>query len=804
MHRYVCIHGHFYQPPRENPWLEEIEFQDSSRPYRDWNERIHAECYAPNVATRILGSKGDIVDIVSNYARMSFNFGPTLLSWLQKKKPDVYLAILKADKSSQHYFSGHGSAISQAYNHMIMPLANERDKHTQILWGIRDFEFRFKRKPEGMWLPETAVDIATLEMMAGYGISFTILAPHQAKQIRKKGEKKWRDVQTGTFDIQKPYICPLPSGKKITILFYDGPISHDIAFGDLLQDGVNFANRCLASFPDDKMDRLALSATDGESFGHHHRFGNMGLAYCLYHLEQQKMARPSIPAEFIARNPPSDEVVIQENTSWSCAHGVERWRSDCGCCITARPKWNQKWRVGLRASMDWLRDSLIPVYEKHMSQLCPHPWDVRDAYIDIVLDRSRDNVDAFLKKYCPKARTSDEKIRFLKLLEMQRHAMFMFTSCGWFFDDIAGIEATQIMQYAARAIQLAREVDGLNLEPDFMARLKKADGNTVEFKNGAVVYEKKVMPQVVDLLKVAAHFAISSLYEEYPSKSDIYCYQIETQRYQIYEAGRQKLAVSKAKVRSQITFEEMDVDFCVVVFDDYNLHGCVRPFIDKGAFDKMQNQIRSVFLKGKMPEVVNQMDRYFGGHKYSLWDLFKNEQVKVLNQIFISTLDSVETHFREIYENYYPLMQINPEFHIPVPKVFEMTVEFVLNRDFVDIIKGAVDIKRLDAWVHEIKRWPFMRNNNFVSFEASRKIDSLMQDFARHPKQNELMVTICDILRILKNLSLDLDLWRSQNIYFSMSRSLLTMMQNKAQEGDHKATEWVALFTDLGNYLKIR
>ena len=241
MSRFVCIHGHFYQPPRENAWLEEIEVQDSAAPYHDWNERVSAECYAPNAASRILDTRDRIVDIVNNYASISFDAGPTLLSWLESSSPDIYRAILDADKEARARFRGHGTAMAQAYNHIIMPLATSRDKRTQVIWGIRDFESRFCRKPEGMWLPETAVDLESLDIMAGEGILFTVLAPHQALQVRSLGGGEWRDASRGRIDPKKPYLCRLPSGRTIALFFYDGPISHDIAFGDLLRNGEDLA-----------------------------------------------------------------------------------------------------------------------------------------------------------------------------------------------------------------------------------------------------------------------------------------------------------------------------------------------------------------------------------------------------------------------------------------------------------------------------------------------------------------------------------------------------------------------------------
>ncbi|MFW6117111.1 MAG: DUF3536 domain-containing protein, partial [Thermoproteota archaeon] len=364
MKRYVCIHGHFYQPPRENPWLEEIEIQDSASPYHDWNEKIKEECYAPNTASRILDPEGRIIQITNNYSKMSFNFGPTLLSWMEENAPEVYKAIIEADNESQERFSGHGSAIAQAYNHMIMPLANSRDKRTQIIWGIKDFEHRFGRSPEGMWLPETAVDLETLDIMAEYGIKFTILAPHQAKRVRKEGEEEWKDVTGEKINPRKTYFCKLPSGRKIHLFFYDGPITKEVGFGDLLRNGERFAEKLVEGFSEDQdQSQMVHIATDGETYGHHHYHADMALAYCLHYIESEESAEISIYGEYLENNPSTHEVEIVENSSWSCEHGVERWRKDCGCNTGRHPHWSQEWRKPLREAMDWLRDRIMSIYE---------------------------------------------------------------------------------------------------------------------------------------------------------------------------------------------------------------------------------------------------------------------------------------------------------------------------------------------------------------------------------------------------------------------------------------------------------
>jgi len=362
--KYVCIHGHFYQPPRENPSLEHVELQDSAYPYHDWNERITAECYAPNAASRIMDAEGRIARIVNNYETISFNFGPTLLSWLQEKSPDVYQAVIDADVKSRKVFSGHGSALSQAYNHMILPLANSRDKRTQVIWGLGDFAYRFGRAPEGMWLPETAVDLETLDLLAEHGIKFTVLAPRQAARGRKIGSRAWKDVSGDRIDPTRSYVLRLPSRRKIALFFYDGPISRAVAFEGLLSNGEHFANRLLSGFSEERnWPQLLHIATDGESYGHHHHFGEMALSYALEHIRSREWAQITNYGEFLEKHPPTHQVEIFENSSWSCVHGIERWRAHCGCNSGGHGGWNQQWRLAPRQPGPALRGKGARVFE---------------------------------------------------------------------------------------------------------------------------------------------------------------------------------------------------------------------------------------------------------------------------------------------------------------------------------------------------------------------------------------------------------------------------------------------------------
>ena len=473
MTRFVCVHGHFYQPPRENPWTGEVEREETAAPFHDWNERITAECYAVNA---------------DNYPRMSFNFGPTLLTWLEAKRPAVYRSVLLADRDSRERFSGHGSALAQAYGHMILPLARAHDKRTQVYWGIRDFEHRFGRSPEGMWLPETAVDVATLDVMAEYGLRFTILSPHQALRRRAPGAQEWED-RGGGIDTRRPYLTRLPSGRRIAIFFYDGAASNAIAFGGLAQGGESLARLLTERFSGQSVQQLVSVATDGETYGHHHRGGDRVLADALERIEREGAARLTNFGEYLAMNPPEHEVEIHEETSWSCAHGLGRWREECGCATGLHPGWRQSWRAPLREALDWLRDALDRIFEERGGELFADPWKARDFFIDSLLPAPGRGPGAFIARHARRELDGEEASKAWKILEMERYAMSMFTSCGWFFDDPSGLETRQVLRYGARAIELAEEVSSVPLEPEFLERLERVVSNDPAVGNARRIVE---------------------------------------------------------------------------------------------------------------------------------------------------------------------------------------------------------------------------------------------------------------------------------------------------------------------------
>ena len=805
MSRFICIHGHFYQPPRENAWLEEIEVQDSAAPYHDWNERVSAESYAPNSASRILDDRDRIVDIVNNYASISFDAGPTLLSWMERASPEVYRAILEADKASRTRFRGHGGAMAQAYNHMIMPLAMSRDKRTQVIWGIRDFESRFGRMPEGMWLPETAVDLESLDIMAEHGILFTVLAPHQASETRPLAGGEWRDASGGNVDSKKPYLCRLPSGRTIALFFYDGPISHDIAFGNLLRNGELFAKRLVSGFSaEGGRPELVHIATDGETYGHHHRFGDMALAYALRYLEENGLAEITVYGDYLERFPPADEVKIVERTSWSCAHGIERWQSDCACNSGAHPGWNQEWRAPLRKAMDWLGAKAAGIFESGLGSYTPDPWAARDDYIRVVLDRSPESVEAFFARHIELGLSPQDKIKVLKLLEMERHAMLIFTSDGWFFDDISNVETVQVIQYAARVMQLACDIAGIDLEPEYVGILEEARSNVPRHKNGAVVFETLVRPAVVDFLRLGAHFAVSSLFETDPRAVRTGHYTADADVCERKESGQRTLALGRFRLRSNITWEERAVDYAVLHLGDQNITAGVREHDGETPYRAMCRTIGEAFGKSDMTSVLRQIDQHFGARSYTLWNLFTEQKRKVLFRILEGNLRDLEADFRQIFETNYAIMQAMREMQIPLPEALSAPAEFVLNTDLRRLIEGPdVDLERLRKLAKEYAAWDFKPDGEALTYIVSKKVGTLMAAWAEKPEDTNGLEKIEGFLTILNRLDVGLDLWRSQNIYFSTGKALGGEAAAKESRGQKASAEWVRAFKSVGELLRV-
>lgn len=797
--KYVCIHGHFYQPPRENAWLEVVEQQESARPYHDWNERIDFECYEPNAAARIMDNAGWITKIRNNYNRISWNFGPTLLSWLEHADPEVYKLLQKADRRSAELFGGHGSAMAQGHSHLIMPLANYRDKITQVWWGVRDFEYRFGRYPEGLWLPEMAADTETLEVLAAQGIAFTVLAPRQAKAIRKTGETAWREVNTDLLDTRRPYWCLLPSGRRIALFFYHGGIAQDVAFGGLLDNGKAYAERLVSTFDDDDVPQIVHVATDGESYGHHHRYGEMALAACLNHLEDNKLATLTNYGQYLELFPPQYEVQIHENSSWSCVHGVERWRSDCGCNSGSHPGWHQRWRAPLRDTLNWLRDRLVPLYEQEGARLLRDPWAARNDYIEVMLRRDDAAIAAFLKKHARRPLSALEEVTVLRLLQIQRYAVLMFTSCGWFFDEISGIETNQILQYALRAMDYAQDVGKLELHAEFVRRLSAAPSNT--YSNGAASYLKNVVPTRVDLARVAMHFAVASVFEERPEDLDLFNYTAKPEFLDVIEAGAQRLAAGRLIIRSDLTHFERSFSFTALYLGQQHLIGNISDTMNATTFEEMYDKTAQAFRAANLGELIGILQQYFGPGKFSLSSLFTDEKIKIIRDITDQSLEVAELSFRDVYNDNYQLMTGLQEAGLAIPDAWRNVAAYVLNADLLrffgkDNANGLANLRRVAA---DLKRWNVkLSDEEAVRHAASKRIHEELVHIWHTDVPLSRVQRLGEMLGLVLDMGLKPRLSRSQNIFFLITKGY------RKDEWVFINEPWKKAFERLAELLKVR
>lgn len=811
--KYLTIHGHFYQPPRENPWLESIELQDSALPFHDWNERINLECYNPNSASRIVDSKNKVLDIVNNYSLMSFNFGPTLLSWMEKFAPKTYERIIKADVVSRIKFSGHGNAIAQVYNHMIMPLANRHDKETQVKWGIRDFEYRYGRMPEGMWLAETAVDDETLEVLADNGIKFTILSPYQSLKYRKIGDKDWTDAGWGNIDPAKPYRYFIKSNPKkyVDLFFYDGAISKSVAFDNLLQDGNKFASRLKDGVSLDRnYPQLINIGTDGESYGHHTKFGDMALAYVLRVKAEEEGFIITNYAEYLEKYGVNDEADIKQGSSWSCFHGVGRWKEDCGCSTGGQPSWNQRWRKPLRDAFDYLRDKLAKLYENQGRKFFTKDvWEVRNEYINVILDRSELSVKTFFKNNLNPECNDQDKVAAMKLLEIQRQAMLMYTSCGWFFADISGIETTQIMKYAARAMQLAASFTEEDLETEFVKILSNAQSNIKEFGTGADIYKRFVKPSVVTIKQIASLWSIMSLYEEIEDETTLYCYDIKRVSYKTVSKGKNSLYIGRVQIKSQITLEKYDLIFALLKYSGGDFHCAIKEYSSAEEFSEIQKSLTSIFMNNPLTEIIRSIDENFGTEYYTLKDIFIEERRKILNIMIQGKTNKFSGLYKDIYEDgkasifHFKNLGLNP------PDEFKIAAKYVLGIEFNKQLENsrkslsdhelqeAIDINN-EAKVLGISLDKKLANNIFTE-----KVTDAVYALAKSPEIHKIEAVL-NLFKYVDALELRIDTSESQNTYFNKIQEILEDVASNVEElSDEYDRKFVLLLLELGTKLNI-
>jgi alpha-amylase/alpha-mannosidase (GH57 family) len=803
--KFICIHGHFYQPPRENPWLETVETQDSAAPYHDWNERVCAECYAPNGAARILNEKKQITRILNNYARMSFNFGPTLLSWLKENAPRTYRMILNGERRSRASYGGHSSAMAQVYNHIIMPLASERDRITQIRWGIADYQSHYGSPPEGMWLAETAADTATLELLAEHGIKFTLLAPHQCKRIRPLKEGAvWTETTGATVDTTRPYLVRFKSGASIAVFFYNGPASRAIAFEGLLNSGDNLCARLKSSFKEGTQPQLVHVATDGESYGHHHRHGEMALAYALLLVERDKTVRLANYGMYLAEFPPEFECEIEDDTSWSCVHGVERWRSNCGC--NGGLAYNQLWRAPLRQALDELRDALVPLTEQEGAWLFKNVWAARDAYIALILDRSEETEARFLEQHRSHELNEAERERAIELMEMQRHAQLMYTSCGWFFDDIGGIESVQIIAYAARALQLAKKLfsqQAEGLEPSFLGRIAQAKSNDPSRGDGAQIYKASVATMELGLEQVAAHYAISSIFSAFSDETELYCYRVRRISYEIHTSGRGRLALGRTHITSSITGENESFSFAVLHFGDQNITAAVKAYSDADAaeFETFARKAAENVQQAYFPEVIRLLDRYCGHVDYSLTSLFRDEQRRIVQLILNSTLWDIETSLTTIYEDHASLLHYLSQAGLPKPPALALAAGFALNAGLRRALgTEPIDQPLVRSLLIAAKADQVPLETAALSYLVDQRMKLAMVELQASNGSLEKLDRALTLARNLTELPFELNLWQAQNIWYEILRASNEWLTALRPED---RSRWARTFNELASCLSI-
>ena len=807
---YVTVHGHFYQPPRENPYLDAVERQAGAAPFHDWNERIHHECYRPNAFARVVDEWGDVVGIVNNYEYLSFNIGATLMSWLERYDVEVYQRILEADRHSCDRLNGHGNAIAQVYNHIIMPLANERDKHTQIRWGKEDFKSRFKRDPEGMWLAEAAVDYATIAALIAEKIRFIVLAPSQALRCRNlpnqdENRGEWYEVGGSQIDATRPYRCFLPGGDRhsdyIDIFFYDGPISRDMGFNDDLYSADRLSGRIgQAVRGDHRSSQLISVATDGETFGHHKKGTEKTLAYAFLNEFPDRNWTVTNYAHYLSINPPTWEVELKPITAWSCAHGVDRWQDDCGCGGEGGV-WHQKWRKPLRESLDWLRDQLVKVYEETGKLFFRDPWLVRNEYIQVMRDRSIANVSRFLNRHQSHKLTLLEQVDALRLLEMQRHALLMYTSCGWFFEEISRPEGTQILRYAARALELAGDVAGVQLEKAFVKRLTQAPSNVESFKHGAEIYRQLVLTAQIGFRQVAAQYAISSLFGDRTSNRSvqrIYCYTAHQVDYQVQRMGSLTLAVGQLRLVSDITWESQHLTFAVLHLGGWDFHCCIQPFTGRRTYSQLKDKVFGSLEQASAAQTILAINQVFGDQTFSLQNLFAEERHRIMELLSHETLTRLDQLYTQVYRDNYGVLMAFHRDELDVPQELQVAAEIALKHRCVNVLKlmweEIADIQvslhhlgELEATATEAKHlrcnlhipagkqtmeqlilrslWQLLHDTNLATVEAIQQVERLID--------------------VANQLNLGLSLGKSQELYFSqLPQIVLQCRQSVASGGD--------------------
>lgn len=644
----LVVHGHFYQPPRENPWTEEVPREATAAPFHDWNDRVTAECYRANAFARVVDGHGRVVAIVNNYEHMSFDVGPTLMAWLEAHAPETYQRLLDADRSG-------GGALAHPYFHVILPLSDERDARTNIRWGLADFRHRFGREPEGMWLPEAAVSPRVLEILAEEGVRFTVLGPHQAAT---------------PVDPRRPY-----RAHGVTVVFFDPGLSHAVAFESPTSQAL--VDRAVAAG-----GGLVCVATDGESFGHHHPYADRALAYALGVEAPRRGLAVTNLARYLQDHPPADDVEVVVS-SWSCAHGVGRWKEDCGCATGAEPGWNQAWRGPLRRALDIVRAAAAEVHERRGRAVFADPWAARDAYVEVLLERV--SQEGFVAAH---GRPGADPVEALTLMELQRHVLAMYTSCGWFFDDLAGLEATYVLRLAARALDLLAELGEPPPTEAFLSALGEARSNDPDEGDGRRVWARHVAPLRVDARRVVAHLALVELLEQPRPEGDLAGFRVDWVRHGHQRRGAVALCAGRVRLLNRRTRRPGDFVYAAVHLGGLEVLGAVRE-AGAGAEDGL-DEVGHAFAAGEpVTAVLRRIGERFGPVEFDLSWALPEAAGQILDTVAGELTERFAAAFERLFADHRHTLDALAAAVYPLRPELRAPVELALRRRLVAELERA-------------------------------------------------------------------------------------------------------------------
>ena len=762
--RPLIVHGHFYQPPRDDPWTGEIDREPSAAPYHDWNERVTAECYRPNGWARILDEAGRIVAIVDNYEHLSFNVGPTLLSWLEANAPEVYHRILTAD-------AHRGRAIAQAYGHAILPICNDRDLRTQVRWGQADFRHRFGREPEGMWLPETAVDDRVLTVLAEEGVRFTILAPGQISAVRPGPDHGWQAVDPASLDTRRAYRWRHPSQPElgVDLVVYDGDISHDVAFGGFPSQVV--LDRIVQQ--GDSEGGLVAVACDGETFGHHHHFAERGVAYAMAVEAGRRAVATPLLAEWLDGHPAEWEAQVRLS-AWSCAHGVGRWMEDCGCHTGGEPGWNQAWRRPLRNALDLLRDNANEVFERRAAKVLRDPWVARDAYVDVLLGAT--TIDAFLTAH---AIVGADAVEALTLLECQRHAMLMYTSCGWFFNDLAGIETLQILRYAARCLDLLEELGEPAPTEAFLDVLAQASSNSPEEGDGRDLWERHVAPARADAGRVAGHIALVELLDGDGALTELGGYDVDRQLQEMVDRGGVATSSGRVVLTHRRTRRRSEWVYGALHLGGLEVFGAVRPAADAAEDTAAVTELAEATRAGaRITALLRLVTDRFGPREFGLESVLPGVGDDLLHSTAASLADRFVAAYDELRSDYHDTLVALAVAGTSLPAELRGPIELALARQLEAELAEAEGVGATDpaayAGVRAVVREAREEGVQISSLRASealrRALVAAAEEAAAEPSETTVAAAV-GMVELARDLQVPVDVGVAQErIYDAIAK----------------------------------